>query len=587
MDQYHSGTFYSDGWIPRPLKRKACLQCTKSKRKCDKTAPECRRCLEKGIACKYPPPRRLLRLPPGTNVGDVLDAQAATGPGAPSSSSTIPSGPANNPTGFVQVLVQEQQLEQWRLELESSANSNSNSNSNSQQPLPHIPTPVVSAWEALPSNSSSSSTATATAPTTTSATEPTTSTSRERPFGGRDPLTDDRWFLLPDSFVRQLNQVPRGPPGCCAPIGEDALPLFISMLQTWQQAWLRTGHSPLSHRQLFRGPGQINDDVMPVCLQDAYASVAAYYHSRDSSQCAKTTTLRIIENRVSQLVNTKSQADLVEGQLGMQDTLSLLARSQALLAYQIVRLFDGDIRTRVQAEQNIDTLRTWTCQLLDNAQMESITSELLTGTRSLETPLTPLDLEIIRLSNSQAPYSATGTASVSGSSTTDSACDNGSILHTQPADNWAWVNAFPPSERINNDASDGSKLYTTWHSWVVAESIRRTYLATSYMHAAYLTLKQGWAVCPGGLAFAAQKGLWDAPSARAWHAKVKEAATSPQGSKLLLLQSLDSWFVVEQHRADEVDDFTKGVLVMNFGIEELEGWSGDSIRDGIVPISLS
>ncbi|KAK3366611.1 hypothetical protein B0T24DRAFT_708833 [Lasiosphaeria ovina] len=45
----------------RSLKRKACLRCTKLKRKCDKPAPFCSRCPETGIACHYPPLRNPLR----------------------------------------------------------------------------------------------------------------------------------------------------------------------------------------------------------------------------------------------------------------------------------------------------------------------------------------------------------------------------------------------------------------------------------------------------------------------------------------------------------------------------------------------
>ncbi|KAK4224469.1 hypothetical protein QBC38DRAFT_485356 [Podospora fimiseda] len=39
--------------------RKTCLQCAKSKRKCDQTTPWCNRCMEKGIICTYPPKRTI------------------------------------------------------------------------------------------------------------------------------------------------------------------------------------------------------------------------------------------------------------------------------------------------------------------------------------------------------------------------------------------------------------------------------------------------------------------------------------------------------------------------------------------------
>lgn len=42
---------------PRTLKKRACILCTRAKRKCDRQTPSCARCTAKGFMCRYPAPR--------------------------------------------------------------------------------------------------------------------------------------------------------------------------------------------------------------------------------------------------------------------------------------------------------------------------------------------------------------------------------------------------------------------------------------------------------------------------------------------------------------------------------------------------
>ena len=58
---------------------------------------------------------------------------------------------------------------------------------------------------------------------------------------------------------------------------------------------------------------------------------------------------------------------------GPIDSLNALARAQALLMYQVIRLFDGDIMLRAQAENDIPMFMQWLdhlCAIRDNLDVE-------------------------------------------------------------------------------------------------------------------------------------------------------------------------------------------------------------------------
>jgi hypothetical protein len=102
--------------------------------------------------------------------------------------------------------------------------------------------------------------------------------------------------------------------------------------------------APFIHQRLY-------DIYLPACIQDSFAVSAAY--------CTKTSAtedmvFRTFESKVGLLV----QQDYKEANLQ-----ELLAALQALILFHIIQLFDGDIRQRSLAEQNMDTLRAWTVQL--------------------------------------------------------------------------------------------------------------------------------------------------------------------------------------------------------------------------------
>jgi hypothetical protein len=92
-------------------------------------------------------------------------------------------------------------------------------------------------------------------------------------------------------------------------------------------------------------------------LQDALSMCALYCMRTSDNQKV---LYGILEDRVKQLTITMNVLRVSRSEL--------LVRVQALLLYQIIRLFDGDIRLRTEAEADEITLLSWTSELKSRMQ---------------------------------------------------------------------------------------------------------------------------------------------------------------------------------------------------------------------------
>lgn len=160
------------------------------------------------------------------------------------------------------------------------------------------------------------------------------------PSGPESPAP---WFLLPSSWEYE-HSLPR----CQDDISASSLQAYVDTIRSWFFAWVSGASapsSPLIHAELYRHD-------MPRCVQDAYTAVATYRHRTPGSSG---TALRILEARARQLAQEQALREGL-GELGLPEHL---ARVHALLAYQALRLFDGDVRARAQADEAADTLFAW------------------------------------------------------------------------------------------------------------------------------------------------------------------------------------------------------------------------------------
>ncbi|KAL6904049.1 hypothetical protein GGI43DRAFT_399532 [Trichoderma evansii] len=305
------------------------------------------------------------------------------------------------------------------------------------------------------------------------------------------------WFLLPESWAIVHQPDPYRQP--CS-LSSGLLDSTGSIL-SWLQQWINECSCPFIHTHLYR-------DDMPNCMQNAFTATAAYF-ARTAAN--KGLILRIIEGHCNALLDQPEVGLDDDGDTIASSTFHHLARTQALLIYQIIRLFDGDIRSRAQAENSMDILFSWADQLWESASKDA----------------------------KSAIYEK---ASMNSSVTADRGGVSGS-------------NAF----RV-----DGS-FAALWRAWYVAESIRRTYVAIIFIQGMYQTLKQGWAFCPGGVNFTVTNGLWDALSAHTWWGLFVQDTSPPA-------QSLQLERLLHENEPAEVDMFVQPLLVASYGHERVDQW---------------
>ncbi len=195
----------------------------------------------------------------------------------------------------------------------------------------------------------------------------------------------------------------------------------------------------------------------------------------------------------------------------MLDTFGHLARTQALLIYQLIRLYDGDIQARARAEEDMSTLDEWAKQMWESARLDVAAARA-----------EPWDFNI-------SPLEGGG------------------------------LNAF----RVDRTAA------SLWHAWILAESVHRTYVLASYVQQIYVTLKQGWAACPGSVPFTMQLGLWDSPSAYSWFQACKRS------NHKLFTSFIHSDDLFAGSCPDEIDEFAIAALVAAHGMDRMDEWAAE------------
>ncbi|KAI0004070.1 hypothetical protein F4779DRAFT_630475 [Xylariaceae sp. FL0662B] len=240
------------------------------------------------------------------------------------------------------------------------------------------------------------------------------------------------WFLQDVTWVKQHGTYE---PSCTKVEMEP----FIHAVEQMLQLWVKNGHNNFIHLRLY-------DGGMPTCLQDAFTTLATYV---SHTPAVKEIVLQIAEERSSALAR---ESPLAHG--GVQVIRAHLARVQALFVYVFIRLFDGSVRFRASAEQQIPTLRRWVMRMWESAK----------SYRGEEGSIT------------SRPFQWTG---------------------------------------ITFDEEYGACV-ELWRLWILTESVRRSQLVIDTIANVYETMTKGWAQCTGAVMFTARRGLWEAESAIKW-----------------------------------------------------------------------
>ena len=173
------------------------------------------------------------------------------------------------------------------------------------------------------------------------------------------PATSADWFLAPETW-----RICHRDPSADMPVGKATIKKYVAVLQSWFERWVTTGSNPFIHFSLYSGN-------TPACVQVAYATLASYIHRTPANT---ETVLQIVEDRSNDLLlengaflDKAGAEEWADG--GGQDVelFAQLTRLHALMVYQIIGLFDGDIRSRHVAEGHIAVLKSWAAKLFHSA----------------------------------------------------------------------------------------------------------------------------------------------------------------------------------------------------------------------------
>lgn len=278
-----------------PPRRKSCAACGKAKRRCDNRQPVCVRCTQRKIDCIYAPA-----------VLSGRDRHLATppGPGAPQSPTEA------SPSPFPVPGVIDEPTALWDDELFPSAPPHI-----ANQDQPPISDVNIDLSDFILGNGTA-------AVDEVLAATPSATESPDLIFSPPAPLM---LFL----FGKRN-------PSVTSSIIASRLQYAIDSLRDAPTRMVLEAQTPWCHPHLYK-------DYMPRSMRDAHAC-CALYHSKNAANAP--TVLRSIESHVDDLLAASEPASPLEA----------LARVQALLLYQVILIFDGDIQLRASAAKTTPAL---------------------------------------------------------------------------------------------------------------------------------------------------------------------------------------------------------------------------------------
>ncbi|KAF4458846.1 hypothetical protein FALBO_14408 [Fusarium albosuccineum] len=278
---------------------------------------------------------------------------------------------------------------------------------------------------------------------------------------------------------------------------------YVRGVHAWFTEWVTSCHSPFIHHQLYADTG------FPPPIRDAFSAITL--HNTKTPENEEVID-EMLEAKISSLVKSYPDSSPDSVMPSHLDTREHLARSQALFIHLVLALYSPSIGARANAEQHIQTLLIWVKQLWDAAVRDP-------------------DLQCPRADGHCGAVSSVSAAAAAAA----------------------------------DALFDGDPLPRLWRSWVLSESIRRIWLLTTSTIGLYLTMRQKWAECQGGIMFTTRKALWAAKSASSW-------AEACRNDDPLFMCSLDGDDLFRGVKAAEVDEMARHLFTIMWGVERVESW---------------
>lgn len=160
-------------------------------------------------------------------------------------------------------------------------------------------------------------------------------------------LFEPVWFLREETWtLRSISDAP----ACAAMI---QLEPFVENVNEELKLWTKAGHNSFIHEQLY-------GKQMHPTLQLAFTVLCTYY---GRTKAVEATVLRIAEERSSMIVRQQ-----IPPENNVRNLKTQLAQVFSLFIYEFILLFNGSVRFRASAEEQLPALRKRVRQLYESAK---------------------------------------------------------------------------------------------------------------------------------------------------------------------------------------------------------------------------
>lgn len=167
-------------------------------------------------------------------------------------------------------------------------------------------------------------------------------------IGNEPTLADD--MLMNDFLQVYDNRLYSEPQLSVGVMDRERIRYCIRQLRSLPEKLVQQGKNSFIHPQAYQ-------PLIPNSLQDASCAAALYLQKNEANEAV-----------MWEIISTKARQLLQHGYSSLSDHLASL---QALIILQIIRIFDGEIRPRADAEQQEETLTAWTKHLVQRTEVNA------------------------------------------------------------------------------------------------------------------------------------------------------------------------------------------------------------------------
>lgn len=412
------------------------------------------------------------------------------------------------------------------------------------------------------------------------------------------PSEPATYWQLPPAFYSPTGSPPSN---LSSIVARDAIQYSNEQFRTYPRRWVaQNGYVPFIHPALYLSPppaslgGHVlaSDAQLPLILQDCLCACAAYGAKNDDNADL---VMGIVESRATALLSTYTFND------NSWPLTEQVAALQALVMYQMIRWFDGDIRQRVLADSVEPVLAAWTTAL-----QARVGGSVFNTSNQPEEPAAAMP---------PSPPNAFAEPSTSPFPTANpffGTYEQHAVPQPTQVPMHDFGTAPDGSPRVRTPTGSASTtpnssrsmsredLRLAWRRWLLAESIRRVIIASHLVREVYATARQGagaggsaWPPATGGfdgtrsvspssgtggscplqdMSFTAAARLWSAATPEQWRRAVGEASYGAAGPRWWWVERMDFSGVFGSPDPSQVDEFALLVGVVVKGREVVEDW---------------